>query len=180
MSDARKRDAINDLSAKYLAEEGQDQIYEYLLHDEVEKAQEFLLGVIDALLSKREITDAEALEAYELLGIDPEDASRLRQQNEETHAGFERREAGSAAVDKEELATEEEVRMVREDPLTLLLTLPDSRTLGRWEAAEMFAELAARLRKEYPNRSFTLLPFSFKSLSDGSDPALDAILAIAL
>lgn len=77
------------------------------------------------------------------------------------------------------MITDEEIRVVREEPLTLLLKLPDGCTPGRWEAVEAFAEIFAEVRMRYPGKNFQRLPFSFSTYSDGTDPALDAILAIA-
>ena len=58
-------------------------------------------------------------------------------------------------------------------------TLPDGRTPGRIEAALAFAELVAEARRRYPEKDFQFLSFSFDTLEDGTNPALDAILAVS-
>lgn len=71
---------------------------------------------------------------------------------------------------------EEEVVVVREEPLVVALKLPDGCTPGRWEAAESFADSIAELRRRYPGRTFQFVPFSYRYQES---PALDTILAIA-
>lgn len=74
---------------------------------------------------------------------------------------------------------DEEITIVREEPLTLILTLPDGCTSGRWEAAEAFADILAEMNKRYPGKNFQLLPFSYNTPSDGTNPALNAIFAVS-
>ena len=73
---------------------------------------------------------------------------------------------------------DEEILTVREELLVLLLKLPDRCTSGRWEAAEAFTEIIAELGKKYPDKQFQVLPFSFDTPSDGTNPALNTVLAI--
>lgn len=74
------------------------------------------------------------------------------------------------------MVTNEEIVKVRDEPLTLMLKLPDGCTPGRWESAEAFAEIIAEMRNRYPGKNFQLLSFSY----DGTTyHALDAVLAIA-
>lgn len=75
--------------------------------------------------------------------------------------------------------TDEEIVKVRDEPLTLMLTLPDGCTPGRWEAAEAFAEIIAEMHNRHPGKTFRLLPFSYDTPRDGANPALNAVLAIA-
>jgi hypothetical protein len=70
-----------------------------------------------------------------------------------------------------------QIEVVREDPLVLLLRLPDGCTAGKWEAVEVFAEGWATLRQQYPDRSFQLVPFHYETLGDGTSPALDMMMA---
>jgi hypothetical protein len=77
------------------------------------------------------------------------------------------------------MVNNEEIILVREEPLTLILKLPDGCTPGRWEAAEAFAEINAEMCKQYPGKTFQLLPFSYDTYKDGTSPALNAVLAIA-
>ena len=76
------------------------------------------------------------------------------------------------------MVTDEEILVVRETPITLMLKLPDGCTPGRWEAAEAFAEIVAQVVVRYPNNTFQFLPFSYNTPEDGTNPALDAILAV--
>ncbi len=69
---------------------------------------------------------------------------------------------------------EEEILIVRENPIALILNLPDGCTAGRFEAAEAFVELVAEVRRRYPNTEFQYLSFSYA----GEQPALSTILAI--
>lgn len=78
------------------------------------------------------------------------------------------------------MVTDEEIAVVREEPLTLLLKLPDGCTPGRWEAAKAFAEILAEVCKKHPGKNFQLLPFSYSTLNDGTNPALDSVLAVAI
>ena len=75
--------------------------------------------------------------------------------------------------------TDEEIAKVRDEPITLMLKLPDGCTPGRWEAAEAFAEIIAEMRKRYPGKTFQLLPFNYDTPKDGTDPALSAVMAIS-
>lgn len=75
--------------------------------------------------------------------------------------------------------TDEELQIVREEPLMLLVNLPGGYAPGRSEAADAFGEIIASLRKKYPGKSFQYLPFSYATPRDGTDPALNAILAVA-
>ena len=77
------------------------------------------------------------------------------------------------------MVTDEEIVTVRDEPLTLMLKLPDGCTPGRWEAAEAFAEIIAEMHSRHPGKTFQLLPFSYATPSGGTNPALDAMLAIA-
>ncbi|MBI2098041.1 MAG: hypothetical protein HYT49_00025 [Candidatus Wildermuthbacteria bacterium] len=77
------------------------------------------------------------------------------------------------------MITDEELVTVRAELLTLMLKLPDGCTPGRWEAAEAFAEIIAEMRKRHPSKTFQLLPFSYDTLEDGTNPAISAVLAIA-
>ena len=70
--------------------------------------------------------------------------------------------------------TDEEITLVRKDPLCLLLKLPDGYTPGRWEAVEPFADVIAEARRRYPGTSFQMLPFAY----DG-DGGLMAVLAVS-
>ena len=75
-----------------------------------------------------------------------------------------------------------EINVVREDPLTLALTIPDGCGPGRWEAAVAFAEVFAEVKSRYPHRTFQYIPFSYESILWGgsrSGHALNVILAIA-
>lgn len=65
------------------------------------------------------------------------------------------------------------VRPVSQNPLTLMLTLPDGVSAGRWAAAEAFTEGVQELRETYPGRIFQYVPFTY------SDGYLTAMLAIA-
>lgn len=51
---------------------------EYLDNDEIESARVSLLGAIDAFVFGKNISDEEAKTKYEILGFDPEEASRIR------------------------------------------------------------------------------------------------------
>lgn len=77
------------------------------------------------------------------------------------------------------METDEEILIVSEVPLTLMLKLPDGCTPGRWGAAEAFSEIIAEMRKRYPDKTFQLLPFSYVTLSDGTNPSLSAVMAVA-
>lgn len=74
---------------------------------------------------------------------------------------------------------DETIMVVQKEPLVLLLNLPDGCTPGRWESAEAFSELITETRKRYPDKRFQFLPFSYDTLSDGTNPALDSILAVS-
>ena len=73
---------------------------------------------------------------------------------------------------------DENILLVQEEPLTLLLTLPDGCTPGRWEAAVSFAGIIRETKIKYSGKKFQLLPFSYDTPSDGTNPALNAILAV--
>ena len=77
------------------------------------------------------------------------------------------------------MADNNEIVVVIEAPLTLMLTLPDGITAGRWEAAVVFAGNVRKIREQYPSKAFQFLPFSYNTVGKGEDPALDGILAIA-
>ena len=77
------------------------------------------------------------------------------------------------------MVTDEEIVKVRDEPLTLMLKLPDGCTPGRWEAAEAFAEVIAEMRNRHPDKTFQLLPFNYDTQKDGANPAISAMLAIA-
>jgi hypothetical protein len=76
------------------------------------------------------------------------------------------------------MAMDELIVKVRDEPLTLVLKLPDGCTPGRWEAAEAFGEIIAEMRRRYPGKSFQLLPFSYVA-PDGANPAIGVVLAVA-
>lgn len=61
-----------------------------------------------------------------------------------------------------------------------LLCLPDGVTPGSFEAAEAFVEAHEELKREHPDIQFHFFPFSYKTAGNGKDPALAAILAIAI
>lgn len=75
------------------------------------------------------------------------------------------------------MVTDEEIVTVRDEPLTLILKLPDGCTTGRWEAAEAFAEIIAEMNNRHPGKMFQFLPFAFETSGSGS--ALSAMLVIA-
>lgn len=77
------------------------------------------------------------------------------------------------------MITDEEIIKVHDEPLTLLLKLPDGCTPGRFEAAEAFTEIISEMQRRHPGNTFQLLPFSFCTANDGINPALDAVLAIS-
>ena len=73
---------------------------------------------------------------------------------------------------------ENEIRFVSKEPLVLLLKLPDGCTPGRWEAAEAFAETISEVHKRFCGMRFQFLPFTYDTPSDGTNPALSAMLAV--
>lgn len=77
------------------------------------------------------------------------------------------------------MAMDNEIEMVQKEPLILLLCLPAGCCPWRWEAAESFAKIIAEMKAKHPDKSFQLLPFSYATVADGIDPALNSILAIA-
>lgn len=69
--------------------------------------------------------------------------------------------------------------VVKKNPLVLIIDLPAGCTPGRWEAAEAFAEEFKKLKEDFPDNEFHFLPFSYDTPTDGTNPALNAILAVA-
>ena len=67
-----------------------------------------------------------------------------------------------------------DMKQVFDNPLTILIQLPDGCTPGRWEAVEAFAQSVADLKNLHPDKNFQLLPFTF---DDGN---LSSMLAISL
>lgn len=65
------------------------------------------------------------------------------------------------------------VRPVTEEPLVMVLNLPDGVTEGRYAAAEAFADGIKELRAAHPGKKFQYVPFTYKS------GYLTAMLAIA-
>ncbi|OHA83359.1 MAG: hypothetical protein A2937_00790 [Candidatus Yonathbacteria bacterium RIFCSPLOWO2_01_FULL_47_33b] len=74
-----EHDVITQLAGQCLNEKGQEAVADLLLENKVDIAKIYVLGAIDALWSKKQISDSEASEAYRALKIDPEEASKLRQ-----------------------------------------------------------------------------------------------------
>lgn len=72
-------ESISELAKKYLSEKGQGDIEILLSCEKTRSAQLYVLGAIDSLWKKKEISDSEAAEAYQKLGVDPETASKVRQ-----------------------------------------------------------------------------------------------------
>jgi len=54
---------------------------------------------------------------------------------------------------------EPKVKIVKESPLVLLISLPDGCTPGRHEAAIYFAEAVAESRERFPHRNFQFVTF---------------------
>jgi hypothetical protein len=67
------------LAEKCLNEKGQEAVAEFLSDNKIDCAKNYVLGAIDSLWTKKLITDNEATEAYKILNVDPEKASRVRQ-----------------------------------------------------------------------------------------------------
>lgn len=69
-----------ELAAELMSDEGQETVAGYLDEDELDRARIAILGALDRrVLEKGDITESEAKAKYQILGIDPERASRLRQ-----------------------------------------------------------------------------------------------------
>ena len=76
---------LRELGETYLTEKGQVDLDQKLVNEEYSAAARYLLGAIDGLWNRDQISDDEAADVYRELGIDPEEASRLRQQHTRTH-----------------------------------------------------------------------------------------------
>ena len=69
--------------------------------------------------------------------------------------------------------TDEDIVLVED---CFFLKLPNSCTPGRFEAVETFAAFTKELRGRFPKKKFQFIPFSYKTLLDGT--TLVSILAI--
>lgn len=72
------KDVITYLAEQCLNEKGQEAVADLLLEGKISVAKAYMLGAIDSLWTKKKISDSEASEAYRVLGIGPEEASRIR------------------------------------------------------------------------------------------------------
>lgn len=77
-----EKESIILLAEKCLSEKGFDDVGLLLLENKIDTAKIYLLGAIDSLWTKKQISDNEAAEAYKVLEIDPEEASKLRQSSQ--------------------------------------------------------------------------------------------------
>ena len=76
-----EQDKLRWLAAQGLDEAGQETIEKYLSENNLFSAKLYLLGAIDALWMKGKISENEAKQAYKMLNIGPEEASKARQQS---------------------------------------------------------------------------------------------------
>ena len=74
-----ENDNIIELAKRYLNKEGVEKVEGHLADNKLSVAKSYILGAIDSLWKKMEISDEEATQAYKSLGIDKEEASRIRQ-----------------------------------------------------------------------------------------------------
>lgn len=72
------------------------------------------------------------------------------------------------------------LKKVREQPLVVLIDLPEGCTPGRWESAVAFGECFAELKNQYPDKKFQLLPFQYQTYENGTEPTLVSILAVEM
>lgn len=69
------------LSEALLNEKGQEDVQEYLDDDDFDGVRTYLLGVLDAMVAGKKISDEDAKLKYKILNFDPEEASRIRQRS---------------------------------------------------------------------------------------------------
>lgn len=80
--DEEYKQQLLKLATELMTDEGQDNVAIYLDDGDFLKARIAILGSLDRkVLEKGDITESKAREKYQILGIDPEKASRLRQSN---------------------------------------------------------------------------------------------------
>ncbi len=76
-----EQEIITQLAKEYLNEKGQEDVADFLLNNELGLAKIAVLAAIDYCWKNKEINDAEAAEAYQMLGVPKEEASRVRQRS---------------------------------------------------------------------------------------------------
>ena len=72
-------ESITKLAEQCLNTEGLESFNLLLAEEKIDAAKAYVLGAIDSLWTKKQISDSEAAEAYQILNVNPEKASSLRQ-----------------------------------------------------------------------------------------------------
>ncbi|HRH26865.1 MAG TPA: hypothetical protein PLZ99_01755 [Parcubacteria group bacterium] len=75
------KEVLVDLSKKYLNDEGQIDIEDYIESGEIEKVKQYLVGAIDGLFARGEIDQDEASSVFSQLHVTDEEKARYRRSN---------------------------------------------------------------------------------------------------